>query len=194
MWRRWGKPQNIFLAFIDELEKQIIIKNTNFTIYNVAFFFLKKMKNTCRYHHQNLNYIYDQQILRYRAKQTEISNFRSFLPFIPLKTPKIKILKNEEISRRYHILHMCTKIQNHMMYSSWDTHWDRQKLLLFWAIFCPFTSPLLTPNIKILKKWQKYLENQIQNQNHTFFTNTMFTLLTCIISNVIIVIKFTCQP
>ena len=26
MWRRWGTPQNFFLAFIDELEKQIIKK------------------------------------------------------------------------------------------------------------------------------------------------------------------------
>ena len=26
MWRRWGTPQNFFLAFIGELEKQIIIK------------------------------------------------------------------------------------------------------------------------------------------------------------------------
>ena len=28
MWRRWGTPQNFFLAFIDELEKQIISKKT----------------------------------------------------------------------------------------------------------------------------------------------------------------------
>ena len=26
MWRRWGTPQNFFLAFIDEFEKQIIKK------------------------------------------------------------------------------------------------------------------------------------------------------------------------
>ena len=26
MWRRWGTPQNFFLAFIDELEKQLFIK------------------------------------------------------------------------------------------------------------------------------------------------------------------------
>ena len=26
--RRWGTPQNFFLAFIDKLEKQIIIKKT----------------------------------------------------------------------------------------------------------------------------------------------------------------------
>ena len=47
MWRRWGTPQNFFLAFIDDLEKQIIIKKTvevavkkqnNFNIYNVASF------------------------------------------------------------------------------------------------------------------------------------------------------------
>ena len=48
MWRRCGTPQNFFLAFIDELDKQIIIKKTvevgqlqnDFNIYNV--FFLKK--------------------------------------------------------------------------------------------------------------------------------------------------------
>ena len=28
MWKRWGTPQNLFLAFTDELEKQIIIKKT----------------------------------------------------------------------------------------------------------------------------------------------------------------------
>ena len=28
MWRKWGTPQNFFLAFIDELEKQTIIKKT----------------------------------------------------------------------------------------------------------------------------------------------------------------------
>ena len=28
MWRRWGSPQNFFLALIEELEKQIIIKKT----------------------------------------------------------------------------------------------------------------------------------------------------------------------
>ena len=50
MWRRWGTPQNFFLPFIDELEKQIIIKKKkkllkwankkqiNFNICNVVFF------------------------------------------------------------------------------------------------------------------------------------------------------------
>ena len=33
---------------------------------------------------------YDLQFMRYRAKHTEISNFRSFLAFCPLKTPKLR--------------------------------------------------------------------------------------------------------
>ena len=37
------------------------------------------------------------------------------------------------------ILHMFTKNHNNMMYGSWDTEWDRQNYLSFWAIFCPFT-------------------------------------------------------
>ena len=40
---------------------------------------------------------------------------------------------------------------------SWSISWDRQKLLSFWATFCPF-SPLTTRKIKILKKWKKCLE------------------------------------
>ena len=48
-WKRWGTPQNFFLVIIDELEKQIFMKNCwsgpikkrNFNIYNVAFLFEK---------------------------------------------------------------------------------------------------------------------------------------------------------
>ena len=46
------------------------------------------------------------------------------------------------------ILHMCIKNHNHMMYGSWDTERDRQKILSFWPIFCPF-STLTTWKIKI---------------------------------------------
>ena len=28
MGRRWGTPQNFFLAFTDELERQMFVKNT----------------------------------------------------------------------------------------------------------------------------------------------------------------------
>ena len=65
MWRRWGIPQNFFLTFIDELEKQTITKKTvevstnkkqnNFNICNAAFKKKKKKKNASRYHYQNLD-------------------------------------------------------------------------------------------------------------------------------------------
>ena len=37
-----------------------------------------------------------------------------------------------------------------MMYSFWDTEWDRN----FWDNLCPFIHPLKTWKIKILKKWK----------------------------------------
>ena len=63
MRRNWSTPQNFFLAFIDEIEKQIIIncwsgpnrKQNNFNIYHVVFKKKKIKKNTCRYHYQNLD-------------------------------------------------------------------------------------------------------------------------------------------
>ena len=52
--RKWGTPQNLCLAFIYELEKQLFIKKTvkwankkckNFNIYNVVFFQTNKEKH-----------------------------------------------------------------------------------------------------------------------------------------------------
>ena len=40
------------------------------------------------------------------------------------------------------------------MYYKWQIKRNRMNLLLFWAIFCPFT-PLTTQKIKMLKKWKK---------------------------------------
>ena len=79
-------------------------------------------------------------------------SFFALLPSPP-KHPKIRILKKwEKIAGDIIILHQSTK--NHMMYSSWDTEWERQKKLSFWAIFCHFI-PLTTKKIKIKKKWKK---------------------------------------
>ena len=44
-----------------------------------------------------------------------------------------------------------------MMYGFWDMEHNRQNVLSFWTIFCPFT-PLWTQKIKILEKWNKSLE------------------------------------
>ena len=67
------------------------------------------------------------------------------------------------------ILHMCTKNHNHMMHDSWDTEWDRHKILSFWAIFSPFTSPLKISNIKILKKMKKMLRDVILLYIHVYY-------------------------
>ena len=69
--------------------------------------------------------------------------FLSFRHPLPprLKSWKIRILKKKKKKNcwRYHHLHMCIKKDNHMRYGSWDTEWDRQKFLSFWASFCLFT-------------------------------------------------------
>ena len=81
-----------------------------------------------------------------------------FLPFTPLKTPKIKILKNKKFAGDIIILHMYTKNHNHMMYGSWDMQWDRQNFLSFSAIFCPITTPTLSndpKNQNFESKWKK---------------------------------------
>ena len=46
MRRRWGTLQNFSLAFIDELEKQLLKK-----LLKWANFFLRKKKNTWKYHY-----------------------------------------------------------------------------------------------------------------------------------------------
>ena len=57
MWRKWGTRQNLCLAFIDELEKQLFVKKLlkwankkrkNFNVYNVV---LKKKKRKERETH-----------------------------------------------------------------------------------------------------------------------------------------------
>ena len=105
------------------------------------------MKNTCRYHYQNLDdMIYSSS--DNRAKQTQIGNFRSFLPFIPIKAPKIKILKNEKICwRYYHFTHV------HQKSESYDVRFLRcgvrqTKNFCHFGSFLPFYLPLMILNIK----------------------------------------------
>ena len=161
MWRRWGTPKNFFLAFIDELEKQIIIKKllkwankkqNNFNIYNVAFFWKKKIKkNTLRHHYQNLDdMIYSSWDIEQNILKLVILGH--FLPFYPLKTPKIKILKNEKICWRYHrFTHVHQKPQS---YDVWFLKY-RQNFFVIWHIFCPFTSPSNDPEYQNFEKNEK---------------------------------------
>ena len=66
---------------------------------------------------------------------------------------------------------MFTKNHNHMMYGSWDTEWDRQNFLSFWAIFCPFTTPAPTNGPEKQnseKKWKKMPEDIILLHIHKY--------------------------
>ena len=81
--------------------------------------FLKNIKkNTCRYHYQNIDdMIYSSGDIEQNILKLVIIGH--FLPFYPLKPPKIKILKNEKkIAGHIIILQMCTKNHSHMMYGS----------------------------------------------------------------------------
>ena len=137
MWKRWGKPQNFFLVNCWRAP----IKNKIILIFTI-FFLNKKKKNTCRYNYQNL----DDMI--YSSWDTEKNILKlgilgHFLPFIcPFgvfpKNQKSKFWKINFLVGDVIILHICTKIHNHMMYSSWDTEWDRHNFLSFWTTFSPF--------------------------------------------------------
>ena len=133
MWRKWGTPQNFFLAFTDELEKQIFTKKVlkwakkkqnNFNICNVAF---KKKINK----HLKISLFYAcvpkilmiwPTVQRCRVWQTEIGSFRlCFALLCSPKCQKSKFWKNGKIPKNY----------DRVMYSSWDTVCNR--LMDGWA-------------------------------------------------------------
>ena len=71
---------------------------------------------------------------------------------------------------------MCTKNQNHIMvYNSWDTEWNKRKILYFRAIFCSFISHLKIPNIKISKKKKKRKKKKTSLEILSCYT-FMFTI------------------
>ena len=94
-------------------------------------------KNVCRYHYQNLdNMIYSSWDIKQNILKLVI---RFFVLLLPWKPQKSKFWKMKKFTGDIMVLHMCSK--NHMMYSSWDTEWDRQNFLSIWAISWPFFHP-----------------------------------------------------
>ena len=121
----------------------------------MLYFLQKIKKNIWRYHY--FTPVYRKYwLLRYRVRQTEIGNHGLFFALLPpLKTKKNQNFENNEINCWwYHHLHICTKNNNHMTYSSWYMEWGRQNPLSFWANFCPFIL-LATQKIKIFKNLKK---------------------------------------
>ena len=95
-------------------------------------------KIICGYHYQNVDgMIYSIWDIEKTMLKLIISGL--FCTVILLKTPNIKIAEMKKFPGDI-ILHMCTKNHHHMIYGSWDTEWDKQNFLPFWAISCPFTT------------------------------------------------------
>ena len=122
---------------------------------------------------------YDVCFLRYGLWQTEFFvTLDCFLPFYPPKNPKNQNFEMKKTSGDIIILYMCTKNDNDMMYGSWDMECDRQNFLSFWTVFafCHFGmlfAPLITPKIKTLKNWKKFLEIS------SFYTSVPKIMIIC---------------
>ena len=89
---------------------------------------LKNEKNAWGYYHFAREYhkwwSYGIWFLRYGTKKTEFFVILDyFLPFYPLTTRRIKILKKKK-SGDIILLRVCTKNENHM-YGSWDMEHNR---------------------------------------------------------------------
>ena len=102
-----------------------------------------------------------------------------FLQFYPPKNKKYQnSAKMKNKSAGDIILQMCTKNHNHTMYSSWDTKWDGQNFLSFWAIFCPFTPQ----ELELSKFWK------IEKKHHeisSFYTCVpKFTIIWCMLPKI----------
>ena len=114
---------------------------------------------------------YNKWFPRYEARQTEFWGILGiFCPFNPLTIPKIKILKKwKKMLRDIIILHKCTKNDDHMLYSSWDTD-SRRIWFLFFILGCflPFNNPnIFTSAPKIMIKWYKVSEIWCANDGRT---------------------------
>ena len=122
----------------------------------------QKWKTNCwRYHHFTHVYqkpqSYEVRFLWYGVRQTEFFVILvHFLPFHPITTHKIKILKKWK-KKNCICLHFTRVSKIMIIYASWDMECNRNNFLSFWAMFWPFT-PLLTPKTTIWKKCKKSLE------------------------------------
>ena len=94
-----------------------------------------------------------------------------FLPFQPLTTQKIKILKLEKIPEDIINLHICNINDNNMMYGSWDKKHKEQNFCHFGPFFALL--PPTTRKIKILKNRKKHLEIS------SFYTSVSKIMIIC---------------
>ena len=96
----------------------------------------------------------------WNTRQNFFSFWTVFFPFNPLRAQKIKILKNWKRHMEILSFYTCIINDNHMIYCSWDMEHDRQNILSFWTVFCPFN------NIKHKRFWK----NEKSTRRYYHFT------------------------
>ena len=135
---------------------------------NNAAFKKNILKNTCRYHYQNLD---DMIYSSWNIEQNKLKMviLGHFLPFIPLKAPRNQNFEKWKNVLKISSFYMCAPKMT-IIWCTVPEIWSEtdKKKLSFWAIFCPFTTPtlLIIPNTKILKKMKKMLEDIIVLYTH----------------------------
>ena len=147
-------------------------------------FLIKNEKNTWGYY----SFIHtcvpkwrsnDIWFLKYKVQQTDIFAILGHF-FFALSAPwhpeKSKFYHWEKTPGDNIILVMCSKNDNHMMYSFWDIEHNRQNFLSFWTILCPFTQNQNFEKKKkknasryyyftqVWHKWQSYDQGIIQTK------------------------------
>ena len=102
--------------------------------------------------------IYEVGFPRYRVRQKEFFVILShFLPFYPQQPPQKFFWQNKNSIWIVISLNMCTKNNNHMMYTSWDMECNKK----FFVILGHFLPLYLTNNLKnqnFEKNEKKHLE------------------------------------
>ena len=148
MCRRWDTPQTFCLAFIDELENQLLIKKPmkwakkkckNFNI-NVAFFLKRKTQSEIYFTHVYLKaWWYDLSFLRIRVWQTKIDNYGSVSALLTPTPFAAKNRKKQNFQKMKKLLEIsfytCVPKSTTIWGSVSEIEWERQIFLSFWAIF-----------------------------------------------------------
>ena len=171
MWIRWGTTQNFFLVFVDEFEKQIFItknywsgpiKNKIILIFTKLLFFLRNPPGDIIILHLCTKNLDD---MIYSSSDAERDKLKlvflgHFFPFILFKLPKIKILKIRKKLLGISSFYTCLPKNTIIWCQVPEIQSETNRIFCHFGLFLPFYSPppLTTRKIKILKKWEKFLE------------------------------------
>ena len=114
--------------------------------------------------------------------------FDCFLPFCPLTTQKIKVLKKrKKVWRYYHFTHLYHKCQS---YDVWFMRYEagRTEFYVIFDCLLQFYPPN-NPKNQILKNWKKHLEKKTNN----FTRVPKMTIKWCVVPEILTATGFFCH-